>query len=84
MDPYFSPLVAEDLSNLPKTYIMTMEQDVLRDDGLLYEHRLREAGNDVTHVHYSHGIHGLTILLDALDDGHEVAHAMLDFMEEEL
>ena len=58
-DPYFSPLVAKNLSHLPETYIMTMEHDVLRDDGILYVQRLLEAGNKVTHLHYESGFHGL-------------------------
>lgn len=58
-DPYFSPLLAESLDNLPQTFIMTMAHDVLRDDGMLYAQRLRKAGNRVTHTHYESGFHGL-------------------------
>ena len=43
-DPYFSPLVAEDLSDLPHAYIIACEYDVLRDDAILYARRLAVAG----------------------------------------
>ena len=59
MNPYFSPLVAESLADLPTAYVFTAEHDVLRDDGILYADRLREAGNKVTHVNPDMGIHGM-------------------------
>ena len=58
-DPYFSPLLAEDLSNMPSTYIMTVEHDVLRDEGTMYAHRLSLANVNVTHEHITSGLHGL-------------------------
>ncbi len=58
-DPYFSPLLAKDLSDMPKTFIMTVEHDVLRDEGALYAHRLRRHDVNVTHKHITSGLHGL-------------------------
>ncbi|XP_040284178.1 neutral cholesterol ester hydrolase 1 [Bufo bufo] len=62
-DTRASPLIAqkETLQKLPKTYILTCEHDVLRDDGTLYAKRLEEAGVDVTHDHYEDGFHGCMI-----------------------
>lgn len=46
-NPYFAPLLAEDLTGLPKTLILTAELDPLRDEGEAYGKRLLEAGNQV-------------------------------------
>uniref|UniRef100_A0A670IC08 Alpha/beta hydrolase fold-3 domain-containing protein n=1 Tax=Podarcis muralis TaxID=64176 RepID=A0A670IC08_PODMU len=47
----YAPLLAEDniIRQLPKTFILTCEYDVLRDDGLLYKKRLEDNGVPVTH-----------------------------------
>ena len=43
-DPRVSPLCAEDLSGLPPAYLAVAGFDPLRDEGLAYAERLREAG----------------------------------------
>ena len=58
-NPYFAPLMAASLSDLPEVYMFTAQHDVLRDDGLLYVRRLREAGVKVTHKHCDIGYHGI-------------------------
>ena len=57
-DPFNFPLMAEDLSNLPPAYILACEYDTLRDDALLYAHRLEQAGNKVVLDYHEHGWHG--------------------------
>ncbi|XP_061820917.1 neutral cholesterol ester hydrolase 1-like [Nerophis lumbriciformis] len=60
LDARAAPLLAEQavLGRTPKAYVMTCEFDVLRDDGLMYARRLRDAGVTVTSDHYEDGFHG--------------------------
>ncbi|MBM6402369.1 alpha/beta hydrolase [Phycicoccus sonneratiae] len=48
-EPYASPLLADDLSGLPPTVVMTGGRDALRPDGDRYAARLRAAGVEVLH-----------------------------------
>ncbi|XP_051839143.1 neutral cholesterol ester hydrolase 1 [Antechinus flavipes] len=63
LDVRSAPLIADQevLRNLPKTYILTCEHDVLRDDGIMYVKRLESAGVDVTHDHFEDAFHGCMI-----------------------
>uniref|UniRef100_A0A8C8S417 Alpha/beta hydrolase fold-3 domain-containing protein n=1 Tax=Pelusios castaneus TaxID=367368 RepID=A0A8C8S417_9SAUR len=62
----FSPLLAEDaiICQLPETFILTCEYDVVRDDGLLYKKRLEDNGVPVTWYHVEDGFHGALLLID--------------------
>ncbi|KAK5623607.1 hypothetical protein CRENBAI_011069 [Crenichthys baileyi] len=63
IDVRAAPLLAEQgvLGKTPKAYVMTCEFDVLRDDGLMYGRRLRDAGVEVTSDHYEDGFHGCMV-----------------------
>lgn len=63
LDARSSPLIAEQeaLQHLPKTYILTCEHDVLRDDGIMYAKRLESAGVEVTLDHFEDAFHGCMI-----------------------
>lgn len=56
-NPLMSPLLAENLSNLPPAFVLTAEYDPLKDDGRLYADRLKEAGNNVIFKEYGGMIH---------------------------
>lgn len=58
VNPYFAPLLAEDLSNQPQTLIITAQYDPLRDEGEAYGMRLREYGNSVEIHRIQDALHG--------------------------
>lgn len=66
---YLSPLRAtiEQLKGLPPALIQTAENDILRDEGEAYGHKLDEAGVPVSIVRYNKMIHDFG-LLNALAD----------------
>ena len=68
-DPLISPLQAsnEQLQGLPPTLLITDENDVLRDEGEAYAHKLMEAGVPVASVRYLGTIHDF-MMLNALAD----------------
>ncbi|XP_060125954.1 arylacetamide deacetylase-like 4 [Zootoca vivipara] len=55
----FAPLLAEDdiIRQLPETFILTCEYDIIRDDGLLYKKRLEDNGVPVTYHHLPDACH---------------------------
>ena len=57
-DPRASPLLAEDVSALPKTYVAIAGFDPLRDEALAYARKLELAGVDVDLVLHEGLIHG--------------------------
>ena len=56
--PDASPLLVDDLGNLPPALVITAGYDPLRDQGQAYAVRLSEAGNSCDHSHYAGAIHG--------------------------
>ncbi len=75
-----SPILTEDLSDLPPALIITAEFDTLRDEGEAYGEALREAGNAVTVRRYDGMTHVFVQLAGLLEDGRsaiaEVAAAL--------
>lgn len=57
-DPYVAPLLAADVSNLPPAFVITAENDVLRDEGLAYAKRLQDAGGKVESILEEGLVHG--------------------------
>lgn len=62
VSPYAAVGRATDLSDLPATYIMTAEEDPLRDEGIAYAQRLLDAGTSVELHHYARTFHGFDVV----------------------
>ena len=73
---YASPARSNDLSNLPSTYISTMEFDPLRDEGIELATRLMQAKVPVELHHYSGTFHGSTIINTAESSKRITAHTL--------
>ena len=58
-DPRHDPLMRDDLTGMPDTFISTCGFDCLRDDGIMYAKRLESAGNHVEWVNYDGCFHGV-------------------------
>lgn len=68
-DPIVSPLHAsiEQLSGMPRTLIIVGENDVLRDEGEAYAHKLMQAGVPTNAIRYLGTIHDF-VMLNAITD----------------
>lgn len=56
--PLVSPLITNDISESPESYILTLGFDPLRDDGMAYAERLKAAKITTHHEHYADCMHG--------------------------
>ena len=79
-DPYFAPLMADDLTNLPTAYVITAQYDVLRDDGIMYARRLEKAGVKVVHHNYEGVIHSVLHTFRKYELSKKCMNDLIDFM----
>lgn len=84
LDVRAAPLLADDtqLRGLPQTYVLTCQYDVLRDDGVMYVTRLRNAGVRVTHHHVEDGFHG--VISSGLKLGSRLENQYINWLSENL
>lgn len=72
LNPLMSPLLTEDLSNLPPAFVCTAAYDPLKDEGEAYAKKLAAAGNQVVFKEYPNVIHGFINMPKISNEGLEV------------
>lgn len=76
----YAPLLADSLSQLPPALVIVAGYDTLRDEGVAYVERLKEAGVSVVLSEYAGMFHPFLSLAGVLDEGRraisEVANAL--------
>jgi acetyl esterase len=82
--PYLSPLRARDLGNLPPALVVSAECDPLRDEGLAYAQRLRDAGTEVEQTTYEGMIHGFFTMIGALDGARQAVADVVHSLRQRL
>lgn len=80
--PYFSPLLASDLSSQPDTLLITAQYDPLRDEGEAYGKKLREQGNYVKIHRIPDALHGFFSLPPGFPQVKECYNQINDFLKE--
>lgn len=83
-DPLVSPLLAADLSGLPRTLVVTAELDLLRDEGEAFGQALQAAGTPAQIERVAgalHGFIGLPRIARQLNEGYD--HMLLFLAEDE-
>jgi len=71
--PLIQPLLREDLSGLPPTYLMTVGFNPRRDDNKIYVDRLMAAGVETKFHCLTSTIHGCMFMLAGIDAAVKVA-----------
>jgi len=79
-NPYASPIKA-DLTGLPPALILTIEKDVLRDEGEEYGKRLQEAGVSVTMKRVEGTIHGFLRTFPEAEESREAHQLIAQFLK---
>ena len=57
-DHRFCPMLTDDISGVTDAYIIVSQFDVLRDEAIMYAHRLLDSGVAVQLRHYRNAFHG--------------------------
>lgn len=83
-EPQVSPLFAldKDLENLPRCYFISVEEDFLKDEGLLYANRLNDAVVDLTLQFYKNAKHGVFTFGEEFSMARKIQNELIRFLIE--
>lgn len=79
-DAAASPLRAASLTGLPPTFVLTAQNDPLRDEGEAYADALAAARVPVRRKRYAGQIHGFVTMIGMFDGGAEALRDIADFL----
>ncbi len=79
-DPLVSPVLNDDLVNVPKATLLIAEHDGSRNDSECYYQHLMALGNDVTKVHLLGQTHNTFLLRGAITDGEDPAKVIANLL----
>lgn len=74
----------DDLPCMPDTFIITAEYDPLRDEGMIYAKKLRDANVQVTEKLYPKMIHGFFQFGGIIDQGREAIATVAEYLRYKL
>ena len=80
-DPLVSPIKRDNLSGLPKAFVVTAGYDPLRDEGEAYAEKLRAAGVETVLKRYDAANHGFVVNFTWIPEFYEVFHDTAKFLK---
>lgn len=80
-NPDAVPLLADDLENLPPTFVAVAEYDPLRDEAIQYAEKLKASEVTVTLQRYQGMIHGFFQMGGYIDDAKALMQDMVGFLK---
>lgn len=81
-NPYYSPMLDTDKSDMPRTLIFTCEFDGLRQQDEFYGMQLRKAGNDVTVIRYGGISHAAIDRLGYIPQAEDMVNEIVKMIRE--
>ncbi len=82
-NPYFAPMLAQDLTGQPRTLVITAEYCPLRDEGEAYGAMLRAAGNEAQVHRVADALHSFMMLPESFPQVREAYGVIRGFLESE-